>query len=128
MDHQNLKNFRLPKNYRGKPALIIILWNLVSLLFFKLSPQFFYNWRNFLLRIFGAKIGKNVRIRPSVEVVYPWNLIVCDNSWVGDNVVIYNHDLIEVGSNSVISQKSYLCTASHHYNSDTFSIYKKLAS
>jgi putative colanic acid biosynthesis acetyltransferase WcaF len=75
------------------------------------------------LRLFGAKIGKNVLIRPSVEIVYPWNLLIGDYSWIGDHVVLYSLGQIEIGGNSVISQHSYICAGGHDYHSPTFDIF-----
>ncbi|WP_299127948.1 putative colanic acid biosynthesis acetyltransferase [uncultured Winogradskyella sp.] len=122
---QNLKAFKTPKSFRGKGVLYVQLWWLVQATLFKWSPQFMYSWRRFLLRMFGAKIGKKVIIRPSVEITYPWKVSIGDYSWVGDDVVLYSLGEIEIGSNTVVSQKSYICTGSHHYNSETFEIYSK---
>lgn len=59
----------------------------------------------FLLRLFGAKIGKNVVIRPSVKITYPWKLTLGDYAWVGDDVNLYTLGEITIGAHSVISQK-----------------------
>ena len=117
-----LQNFRLPENFRGRPAAYVVLWDLVNAVLFKPSPKIAYGWRRFLLRIFGAKIGKGVLIRPSVSVTYPWKLIVGDFSWVGDQVTLYTLDTIEIGKNSVISQHSYVCTGTHDFGSEYFDI------
>ena len=82
-----------------------------------------YGWRRSLLRIFGAKIGRNVIIRPSTQITYPWKLTIGDYSWIGDEVVLYSLGDIVIGSNSVISQRSYICTGTHDYTSSNFSIY-----
>ncbi|MFT7457323.1 MAG: putative colanic acid biosynthesis acetyltransferase WcaF [Marinobacter maritimus] len=87
--------------------------------------KFAYNWRNFLLRCFGAGIGRNVIIRPSEKITYPWNLNSADNAWVGDNVELYTLGNITIGKNAVISQRSYLCAASHNYKSVAFDIFAK---
>jgi putative colanic acid biosynthesis acetyltransferase WcaF len=84
-----------------------------------------YGWRRFLLRIFGAKVGKNVLLRPSVKITYPWKVSIGDNSWIGDEVVLYSLGRINIGSNTVISQRSYLCTGSHDYTEVSFPIYEK---
>ena len=120
---QNLDQFVLPKNFRGKNALTIQTWWIIQSIFFACSPQFLYGWRRFLLRLFGANIGKNVIIRPSAKTTYPWKLTIGDNAWIGDDVVLYSLGEIEIGKNSVISQKSYLCAASHDYTKETFDIY-----
>jgi len=90
---------------------------------FRLSPQFMYGWRRFLLRSFGAKIGKGVIVRPSAQITYPWKLTIGDFSWIGDEVVLYTLGEIEIGANTVISQRSYICTGTHDYSSSDFRIY-----
>tara|TARA_B110001454_G_C12664541_1_gene410985 strand:- start:838 stop:1269 length:432 start_codon:yes stop_codon:yes gene_type:complete len=84
-----------------------------------------YGFRRFLLRLFGAKIGKKVIIRPSVKITYPWKLSIGDYSWIGDQVDLYTLGNIIIGKNVVISQKSYLCTGSHDYLKEDFSIFQK---
>jgi putative colanic acid biosynthesis acetyltransferase WcaF len=67
-----------------------------------------------LLRLFGAKIGRNCRYLHAIRVKYPWNLEVGDNSWFGEGVWIYNQDKITIGSNVCISQHTFLTTGSHN--------------
>lgn len=121
--YQNLNSFILPDNFRGRSRFIVQLWWMIQTIFVSLSPQFMYGWRRFLYRLFGAKIGKNVLIRPSVKCVYPWKLKIGDHSWIGDNVSLYSLGEVEIGANTVISQNCYLCTGSHDYTSPRFEIY-----
>ena len=120
---QDLKQFKLPENFRGKNAVIVQLWWFVQATLFRLSPQFAYAWRRFLLRLFGAEIGKKVIIRPSVKITYPWKIKIGDYSWIGDEVSLYSLGEIEIGKNTVISQKSYICTGSHDMHSENFDIF-----
>lgn len=122
---QQLNKFKMPPNFRGRSKLVVQLWWLVQSLLFKTSPQFLYGWRRFLLRSFGAQIGKKVIIRPSVQVTYPWKIKIGNYSWIGDDVVLYSLGEIEIGANTVISQRSYICTGSHDYNKQDFPIYAK---
>lgn len=122
---QTLNQFVLPKNFRGRSSIIVQLWWFVDFFFFKLSPQIMYGWRRFLLRLFGAKIGKGVIIRPSVTVTYPWKVSIGDDSWIGDDVVLYSLGEIKIGKNVVVSQKSYLCAGSHNYTDEIFPIWSK---
>ena len=122
---QLLNTFKLPENFRGKNAFVVQLWWIVQGTFFRMSPQFLYGFRNFLLRLFGAKIGKKVIIRPTVRITYPWKVSIGDYSWIGDDVVLYSLGEIEIGKNVVISQKSYICTASHDYLESDFPIFAK---
>lgn len=51
------------------------------------------------------KNRKNVVIRPSVKITYPWKLTLGDYAWVGDDVNLYTLGEITIGAHSVISQK-----------------------
>lgn len=119
---QNLREFKLPTNFRGRNAFFVQFWWLIQGTLFGLSLQFMYGWRRHLLRMFGAKVGKNVLIRPSVRVAYPWKVKIGDFSWIGDDVVLYSLGEISIGANTVISQRSYLCAGTHDYTKDDFPI------
>ena len=123
MGVQELDRFKMPDDFRGKPGWYIQVWWIVQALFFKTSPQFLYGWRRFLLRCFGAKVGKGVILRPSVHTQFPWKVSIGDYSWIGDNAVLYSLGDITIGNNVVISQKCYLCAASHDYTKADFPIY-----
>lgn len=123
--YQDLSKFTLPPNFRGRPGWYVQLWWLVQALFFKTSLQFMYGWRRWLLKLFGAQIGKNVMLRPSMHIQFPWKVSIGDDSWIGDGVVLYSLGEIKIGENVVISQKSYLCTGSHDYEDEKFRIYTK---
>lgn len=120
---QDLATFRLPAGFRGRPAWFVQLWWIVQASLFAWSPQVLYGWRRFLLRLFGARVGRGAIIRPSVKVTYPWKLSLGDHAWIGDDVVLYTLGEISIGPNAVISQKSYLCTGGHDYTRSTFDIY-----
>ena len=113
LNYQDLSAFRLPVGFRGRSAWVVQLWWLVDVVFFKPSPQFMYGYRCFLLRLFGAKIGHHVIIRPSVRVTYPWKVAIGDYSWIGDDVVLYSLGDICIEDNVVVSQGAYICAADH---------------
>lgn len=121
----DLSNYNQDWFDRGKPGWFIILWWSVQGSFFRFSLHNMYGWRNFLLRLFGAKIGKNVRIRASAKFTYPWKVSINDYSWVGDDVQFYSLDSINVGKHCVISQESYLCTGSHDIHDHAFGLVTK---
>ena len=119
--YQDLKNFK-PKGFRGKTIFHAQTWLFVQSILFRLSPQFMYGWRNFLLRLFGAKIGKKVRIRPTVRVFNPWKLSIGNWSWIGDDVTLVNAANINIGENTVISQNSFLAAGDHDFSSSSFDV------
>ncbi len=125
IEYQKLNCFQLPRGFRGRSAAVVQLWWLVQSTFFAMTPQFMFRWRVFLLRLFGAQIGEDVLIRPSVRVTYPWKVKLGDRVWLGDNVVLYSLGEIEIGSDVVVSQKVYLCAATHNYANESFDIIDK---
>lgn len=111
--------------HRGRPAWLVLLWWFVQGTIFRFSLHNMYRFRAFVLRAFGAKIGKNVKLRASAKFHYPWNVEIGENSWIGDSVYFYSLDKIIVGSNCVISQNSYINTGSHDLKSSDFGLITK---
>jgi putative colanic acid biosynthesis acetyltransferase WcaF len=107
---------------RGRPGWLILVWWLVQAIAFPLTLHNAHGMRCALLRLFGAKLGKDVRIRPTARFTYPWKVEIGDHSWIGDDVVIYSLDQIKIGSHCVISQECYLCTGSHDFNDPAFGL------
>lgn len=107
---------------RGRPGWLILLWWLVQAVVFPLTPQPLSQLRVGLLRLFGARIGQGVLIRPTARFTYPWKITIGDYSWIGDDVVFYSLDEIQVGQQCVISQNSYLCTGSHEPGDRAFGL------
>jgi len=123
--YQQLDQFRVPAGFRGRSKLYVQLWWTVQATLFALSPQFAYGWRRYLLRQFGAKIGKRVILRSTVKTPYPWKLTIGDNCHIGENVELYTYGEIEIKDNSVISQRSYLCAGSHDHTLPNFPLRAK---
>ncbi len=71
-----------------------------------------------LLRLFGAKIGKRCRFLHAIRVKSPWNLVVGDDSWIGEDVWIYNQAMVIIGSNVCVSQGTLLTAGSHAVDSN----------
>ena len=122
MKYQDLSQYKTPREFRGRNVFIVQLWWLVQGTLFACSPQFLYGWRRFLLRLFGAKIGEKVLLRPSVRVTYPWKLSIGDYSWIGEYSTLYNLGEIKIGKNVAIAHHVYLCTGEHDISVETFNI------
>lgn len=91
-----------------------VAWGLTRPLF-TYSPRVIWPWRRLLLRLFGAKIGKQVRINPNVSIMMPWNLVIDDYAGIGDRVILYALGEIRVGARATISQGAHLCAGTHDY-------------
>lgn len=82
-------------------------------------------WRRSVLRLFGAKIGTDVVIKPGVRVKFPWRLSVGDYSWIGEDVWIDNLAEVCIGRHVCVSQGVYICTGSHDWSRQTFDLIVK---
>lgn len=120
MSNTNDKPF-YPDSYTSelsfKNKLGRLAWGLVWIFLFRPSPRTFFRWRCFLARCFGAKIGKEVHLYPSVRIFAPWNLEMADRSCFGESVDCYCVSKVSLGLDATVSQYSYLCTASHDIES-----------
>jgi putative colanic acid biosynthesis acetyltransferase WcaF len=123
--YQALASFKLPPGFRGKPGWYVQLWWIVQSTLFGLSPQILYGWRRWLLQCFGMKGAKGLMIRPTAIVTYPWKITMGQDCWVGDHAVLYSLGEIEIGDNCVVSQRSYLCAATHDYTVPSFDMVDK---
>jgi putative colanic acid biosynthesis acetyltransferase WcaF len=103
-----------------KNQLARFIWAIVWTLLARPFPRSVGNsWKLFLLRLFGAKVHKTSVVYSSVRIYMPWKLQMAEYSCLAPEVDCYNVDWVIIGANSTVSQKSYLCTASHDiYKSD----------
>jgi putative colanic acid biosynthesis acetyltransferase WcaF len=85
----------------------------------------FSSFRKWILVLFGAKIGRGVRIRPGVQIKFPWKLTLGDHVWLGENCWIDNLTDVFIGDHSCVSQGAYLCTGNHDYTSVGFELILK---
>lgn len=98
------------------------LWFFTNAIFFQspLNPSSCL--KVFLLRLFGAKIGWNVCIKPSVNIKYPWLLSIGNNVWIGESVWIDNLADVVIEDNVCISQGAMLLCGNHNYKKETFDL------
>ncbi len=107
----DVSRYASPLGWRNK--LGRALWGVVWALLFRPSPRPCFAWRRWLLRCFGARIGKGVNVHASCRVWAPWNLEMGDYSCLAFHVDCYCVDRVRIGAHATVSQYSYLCTASH---------------
>lgn len=99
-----------------------IIWYFTNLLFFKNSFFTSISIKKVILKLFGAKIGLGFVIKNNVNIKYPWNLIIGDNCWIGEDVWIDNLDFIYFEDNVCISQGAMLLCGNHDYKSKNFDL------
>lgn len=118
---QRLDQYKIGDFRRGRPAIIEACWMVVDALFVRsFIPGSWH--RRWLLRLFGASIGRQVVLKPGVRVKFPWRLRVGDHSWIGESAWIDNLAEVEIGCFVVVSQGAYLCTGSHDWSRESFDL------
>lgn len=100
------------------------LWEIFRAPLFTWTPRPLWGWRRAVLKAFGAGIGGNVHIYPSVRITVPWNLQIEDNSAIGDRAIIYNLGLISIGRDVTVSQGAHLCAGTHDYRDPAMPLLK----
>lgn len=96
------------------------LWRAASAVIYRPTPVAAHRWRAMVLRLFGAQIEGLVYPYPTVRIWAPWNLEMRAGSCLAGEVDCYNVARVILGEGVTVSQKSYLCTASHNFDNPTF--------
>jgi putative colanic acid biosynthesis acetyltransferase WcaF len=122
--YQNLKDYSYNLK-REHSFLFIVIFRLCYSLLIRISPRQLFGWRNYIYKLFGAKIGKGVRISSSAKLYYPWNVTIGDYCWIGDNCNLYSIDKIEIGNNVALAHNVFISTAAHDITSRTFETIRK---
>ena len=98
---------------RGRSVWIEGLWLMVKAVFFLTVFPWPNAFKCYLLRLFGAKVGHGVVIKPRVHIYFPWKLEVGDRTWLGEEVFILNLERVCIGAHCCVAQRSFLCTGNH---------------
>lgn len=118
----NLENYTTGNFDIGRGRVIQTLWYFTNVLFLKNTLNPFSGIKVFFLKVFGAKIGKGVVVKPGVNIKYPWKLKVGNHSWIGENVWIDNLEKVAIGDNCVLSQGAMLLCGNHNYKKTSFDL------
>lgn len=106
-----------PSSHGWRNRALRAIWGAVWLVLFRPTPKLMHGWRRFLLRLFGARIGRGAVVHASVRVWAPWNLTMGDHSCLAPFVDCYCVAPITLDPYAAVSQYSFLCAATHDYSS-----------
>lgn len=108
--------------YKPGPFWKRTMWYYANILFFRNPFLPFTRFKVFVLRLFGAKIGRQCLIKPGVIIKYPWFLEIGDQVGLGEDVWIENLAMVKLDDNVTVSQGAMLLTGNHNYKSKSFSL------
>ena len=121
MEKTNLSKYDNSWYHPGIKVMCVV-WYFVNVFLFASHIIPFSGLKIWLLKLFGAKLGSGVVIKPGVNIKYPWKLVVGDYTWIGENVWIDNLEQVIIGSNVCISQGVMLLTGNHNYKKSSFDL------
>jgi putative colanic acid biosynthesis acetyltransferase WcaF len=100
---------------RGSGKVKEILWYLIKMVFFLSAMPYPTALKCFILRLFGAKVGSGVNIKPRVNIHFPWKLVIGNNVWIGEEAFLLNFEMLRIGNDVCISQRAFICGGNHDY-------------
>ena len=106
---------------RGVSKVTETCWYIFKIIFFLSAIPYPQTFKAFLLRIFGAKVGRRVIIKPRVNIHMPWKLDIGDYVWIGEEAFILNFELVKIGNHVCISQRAFLCGGNHDFKDPAMS-------
>ncbi|MEP4883855.1 WcaF family extracellular polysaccharide biosynthesis acetyltransferase [Maribacter dokdonensis] len=116
----SLKNFDASIGLdRGASRIKEIIWYLFKTFFFLSALPYPSRLKVSILKMFGAKVGHGVVIKPRVNIHFPWKLSIGSNVWVGEEAFLLNFEPLLIEDNVCISQRSFLCGGNHDYKNPT---------
>ncbi len=107
-------------DYKAGPFFKVLVWYFVNYYIFDSAFPWPYTIKRFLLRVFGAQVGKGLVIKTKVRIKNPWRLTIGDHCWIGESAWIDNLANVDIGHNVSISQGAVLLTGNHDYTISSF--------
>lgn len=100
---------------RGAGKLKEVTWYFVKMIFFLSALPYPNALKCSLLRLFGARVGRGVVIKPRVNIHFPWKLVLGNDVWIGEEAFLLNFETLLVGNSVCISQRAFLCGGNHDF-------------
>ena len=102
--------------------LMRVIWQASWLVLCRFTPPPLHGWRAFVLRCFGARVGRGARVYGSTKIWLPANLELGDQALIGPGARLYNQGRITIGARAVVSQRAHLCASSHDIRDPHFQL------
>lgn len=114
---------RAAVKYSRTEQLRRILWTFGSIAF-RLSPRPFFGWRRMVLRLFGAKVGRNVHVYATTRIYMPWNVELGDSAAIGEDAFIYSLGKVRIGARVALAYRSHICAGTHDFSDPALPLLK----
>lgn len=114
---------RSARKYSRSEQLRRVLWVFGSVAI-RLSPRPCFAWRRMLLRLFGAKVGREVHLYPSTRIYMPWNVEIGDWAALGEDVFIYSLGKVHIGAGVALAYRAHVCAGSHDFSDPALPLMK----
>ncbi len=90
-------------------------WRVARKLVFAPSPLTCNAVRVWVLRRFGASVGRGASVHRTARIEYPWHLTLGEGATIRQGVLIECMGPIEIGDGAHVSQFSHLVSGTHDY-------------
>ena len=114
---------RAARKYSRGEQLRRVLWS-IGQLAIRLSPRPCFAWRRWILRCFGAKVGRNVNIYPSTRIYMPWNVEIGDWAALGEDAFVYSLGHVSIGAGVALGYRAHICAGTHDFSDPALPLLK----
>jgi len=114
---------RAARKYSRREQCLRVAWAFGRWLV-HLSPHPCHGWRRAVLRLFGAKVGRQARIAASACIFMPWNVEIGEWAAIGPDVFVYSLGKVRIGRRATVSYRSHVCAGSHDFTDPTIPLIK----
>lgn len=115
------KRDALTQNVTKGYKIKLLIWRCVDTLLFKTSLNPLSSWRIFLLRSFGAKVGRGCYISPKCTIFIPWNIEIGNFVSIDDYAYIKPRTKIIIGDYVSIANFVHIIPGGHNVRERNFS-------
>jgi putative colanic acid biosynthesis acetyltransferase WcaF len=114
---------RAARKYKSGEQALRVLWACGQWAI-RLSPRPMFGWRRAVLRLFGARVGREVRIYSSTRFYMPWNVEIGDFAAFGEDAFIYSLGKVTIGAAATVSYRAHICAGTHDLRDPTLPLLK----
>lgn len=116
---RELRTFEQESRYSSpwsiRVRIALLIWQVVWVTLFRLTPKNLSAWRVYLLKLFGCHASGSPHVSASAIIKMPWNLTLEDRACLGPGSEVYNLGHVTLREGSTVAQHAYLCTGSHDF-------------